>query len=382
MKRSHQVVLTAAIFVVAVTGAIVAIKSANNSKDDAATALPSPVLTVSVTTPKISVLPVTLSANGDISAWQEAIIGNETDGLRLAEVAVNVGDKVQRGELLATFSADTVKAELAQSDAAVAEAQALLAEAREDVKRATELQTKGALTAQQVQQYSTVEKTARARLKSAQAYLDAQQLRLKQTQVLAPDSGIISSRTATVGAVLPRGEELFRLIRGNRLEWRAEVSVRDLNKLHPGLKVQVTPAGGEPITAKVRTVAPLVNTQTRSGLVYVDLPSDNTVRAGSFAHGQFELGTTEALTLPQSAVQMRDGFSYVMRIDEKERVWQTKVITGQRSADLVEIVSGITAMDRVVINGSAFLGDGDLVRIAPTPSSTGVTPSQANRSIK
>lgn len=382
MKRSHQVVLTAAIFVVAVTGAIVAIKSANNSKDDATTALPSPVLTVSVTTPKISVLPVTLSANGDISAWQEAIIGNETDGLRLAEVAVNVGDKVQRGELLATFSADTVKAELAQSDAAVAEAQALLAEAREDVKRATELQTKGALTAQQVQQYSTVEKTARARLKSAQAYLDAQQLRLKQTQVLAPDSGIISSRTATVGAVLPRGEELFRLIRGNRLEWRAEVSVRDLNKLHPGLKVQVTPAGGEPITAKVRTVAPLVNTQTRSGLVYVDLPSDNTARAGSFAHGQFELGTTEALTLPQSAVQMRDGFSYVMRIDEKERVWQTKVITGQRSADLVEIISGITAMDRVVINGSAFLGDGDLVRIAPNPSSTGVTPSQANRSIK
>ncbi|WP_417441220.1 efflux RND transporter periplasmic adaptor subunit [Idiomarina sp.] len=380
MKRSHQVVLTATIFVVAVTGAIVAIKSADNSKADAATVSPSPVLTVSVATPQPSVLPVTLSANGDISAWQEAIVGNETDGLRLAEVAVNVGDKVKRGELLATFSEDAVKAELAQSEAAVAEAEALLAEAREDVQRAVGLQTNGALTAQQVQQYSTVEKTALARLKSAQAYQDSQKLSLKQTRVLAPDDGIISSRTATVGAVLPRGEELFRLIRGNRLEWRAEVSVQDLNKLQPGLKAQVTPVGGESITAKVRTVAPIVNTQTRSGLVYVDLPSNSTARAGSFAHGQFELGTKEALTLPQSAVQMRDGFSYVMRVDDNERVWQTKVITGQRSADLVEIVSGITSLDRVVINGSAFLGDGDLVQIAPDQSDTSANLSQTNRS--
>lgn len=370
MRRSHQVVLIATVFVVAVTAAIVAAADGTDSPaDNTATATAKPTLTVNLTTPQLIVLPLTISAHGNISAWQEAIIGNETEGLRLEQVNVNVGDIVQRGQVLATFAADTVKAELAQRQATVAEAEAVLAEAAGDVKRATELQASGALSAQQIQQYSTAEKTAQARLKSAQANLDTQQLRLKQTQVLAPDNGIISARTATVGAVLPVGQELFRLIRGNRLEWRAEVSAQDLPKLQPGQVVKVTPVGGKTITGTVRMVAPVVDTQTRNALVYVDLPVDNATRAGSFARGQFELGATKVLTLPQSAVQLRDGFSYVLRVSPDGRVRQTKVSTGQRTAELVEITSGITAADQVVATGGAFLGDGDLVQVvSPQPT--------------
>ena len=365
MKRSHQVVLIATVFVVAITAAIViAADDADTPATPPSIAPAKPTLTVNLTTPQVMVLPLTISANGNISAWQEAIIGNETEGLRLEQVNVNVGDIVQRGQVLATFAKDTVKAELAQSQAAVAEAEAVLAEAASDVKRATELQASGALSAQQIQQYRTTEKTAQARLKSTQADLDTQQLRLKQTQVLAPDNGIISARTATVGAVLPVGQELFRLIRGNRLEWRAEVSAQDLAKLQPGQVVQVTPVGGKTITGTVRMVAPVVDTQTRNALVYVDLPVDNATRAGSFARGQFELGATRVLTLPQSAVQLRDGFSYVMRVGQDARVIQTKVSTGRRTAELVEITSGITPADQVVAAGGAFLGDGDLVQIA------------------
>ena len=365
MKRSHQVVLIATVFVVAITAAIViAADGADTPANTPSIAPAKPTLTVNLTTPQVMVLPLTISANGNISAWQEAIIGNETEGLRLEQVNVNVGDIVQRGQVLATFAKDTVKAELAQSQAAVAEAEAVLAEAASDVKRATELQASGALSAQQIQQYRTTEKTAQARLKSTQADLDTQQLRLKQTQVLAPDNGIISARTATVGAVLPVGQELFRLIRGNRLEWRAEVSAQDLAKLQPGQVVQVTPVGGNTITGSLRMVAPVVDTQTRNALVYVDLPVDNATRAGSFARGQFELGATRVLTLPQSAVQLRDGFSYVMRVGQDARVIQTKVSTGRRTAELVEITSGITPADQVVAAGGAFLGDGDLVQIA------------------
>lgn len=367
MKRSHQVVLIATVFVVAITAAIViAADGADTPANTPSIAPAKPTLTVNLTTPQVMVLPLTISANGNISAWQEAIIGNETEGLRLEQVNVNVGDIVQRGQVLATFAADTVKAELAQRQATVAEAEAVLAEAAGDVKRATELQASGALSAQQIQQYSTAEKTAQARLKSAQANLDTQQLRLKQTQVLAPDNGIISARTATVGAVLPVGQELFRLIRGNRLEWRAEVSAQDLPKLQPGQVVKVTPVGGKTITGTVRMVAPVVDTQTRNALVYVDLPVDNATRAGSFARGQFELGATKVLTLPQSAVQLRDGFSYVLRVSPDGRVRQTKVSTGQRTAELVEITSGITPADQVVATGGAFLGDGDLVQIVST----------------
>ncbi|MCS4306179.1 RND family efflux transporter MFP subunit [Rheinheimera pacifica] len=371
MKRSHQVVLIATVFVVAITAAIViAADSADTPANNPSIATAKPTLTVNLTTPQVMVLPQTISANGNISAWQEAIIGNETEGLRLEQVNVNVGDIVQRGQVLATFAADTVKAELAQSQAAVAEAEAVLAEAASDVKRTADLQASGALSAQQIQQYRTTEKTARARLKSAQANLDTQQLRLQQTQVLAPDNGIISARTATVGAVLPVGQELFRLIRGNRLEWRAEVSAQDLAKLQPGQIVQVTPVGGKTITGTVRMVAPVVDTQTRNALVYVDLPVDNATRAGSFARGQFELGATKVLTLPQSAVQLRDGFSYVLRVGPDGRVRQTKVSTGRRTADLVEITSGITPADQVVATGGAFLGDGDLVQVVSLQPAT------------
>lgn len=366
MKRSHQVVFIIVVIMIAITAFIAAANNAGTPPENIPLTTDRPSLAVTVISPKTALLPMTITANGNIAAWQEASIGNETNGLKLDDVKVNVGDSVQRGQLLATFSASTVLVELAQTRAAVAEAEAVLAETRDNVKRAIELQATGALSAQQIQQYSTAEKTAKARLQSAQAYLDTQQLRLEQTQVLAPDNGIISARNATVGSVPPVGEELFRLIRGSRLEWRAEVSAEDLPKLKPGQRVEIMPVGGETVTGTLRILSPVVDTQTRNGLAYIDLPADNTLRAGTFARGKFELGATEVLTLPQSAVLLRDGFSYVLRVSSDSRVMQTKVSTGRRTADLVEIISGITPANQVVESGGAFLGDGDLVRVVET----------------
>ncbi|WP_296591377.1 efflux RND transporter periplasmic adaptor subunit [Methylophaga sp.] len=366
MKRSHQVVFFIAVIMIAITVLIATANNAGTPPENIPLTTDRPSLAVTVITPKTALLPITITANGNINAWQEASIGNETNGLKLDDVKVNVGDIVQRGQLLATFSPRTVKVELAQTQAALTEAEAVLAETRDNVKRAIELQATGALSAQQIQQYSTAEKTAQARLQSAQAYLDTQQLRLEQTQVLAPDDGIISARNATVGSVPPVGEELFRLIRGSRLEWRAEVSAEDLPKLKPGQRVDVMPVGGETVTGTLRILSPVVDIQTRNGLAYIDLPADNTLRAGTFARGKFELGATKVLTLPQSAVLLRDGFSYVLRVSSDSRIIQTKVSTGRRTADLVEIINGITPADKVVESGGAFLGDGDLVRVVET----------------
>ncbi len=201
MKRSHQVVFFIAVIMTAITVLIATANSAGTPPENMPLTTDRPSLAVTVITPKTALLPMTITANGNITAWQEASIGNETNGLKLDDVKVNIGDIVQRGQLLATFSTRTVTVELAQTQAALTEAEAVLAETRDNVKRAIELQATGALSAQQIQQYSTAEKTAQARLQSAQAYLDTQQLRLEQTQVLAPDNGIISARNATVGSV-------------------------------------------------------------------------------------------------------------------------------------------------------------------------------------
>ena len=363
MPTSTRLFLVAAPLAVALAAVLVTL-SVHAAGDKAAASAPvKPALTVTVTQPQPASVPLKIAANGNITAWQEASVGTEANGLRLADVKVNVGDVVKRGQVLATFAADTMVAELAQTRAAVAEAEATLAEAAANAQRARELQATGALSAQQINQYLTAERTAQARLEAQRAAARTQQLRLAQTQVLAPDNGVISSRSATVGAVLPAGQELFRLIRGGRLEWRAEVAASDLAQLKPGLAVSVTPAGGAPVKGTVRMLAPTVDPATRNGIVYVDLAAPGTARAGMFARGEFEVGTLQGLSLPQSAVVLRDGFAYVLRVGPDSRVTQTKVTIGRRWADRIEITGGLDRNARVVAAGGGFLGDGDTVRV-------------------
>ena len=338
-----------------------------------------PALTVSLTQARASSLPIKLSANGNVAAWQEASIGAEASGLRVQELLVQVGDSVQRGQLLATFAPEPVQADVALARAALSEATANAAEAAANADRARAVQGTGALSAQQINVYLTQELTARARVESAKAQLDTQLLRLSYTRVLAPDAGIISSRSATVGAVLGAGTEMFRLIRQGRLEWRAELTSSELGQVVVGTPVTVTAPGGAQLTGRVRRVAPTVDAQTRNGLVYVDLTAPSrsatatgaSFKPGMFARGEFELGSSQGLTLLQSAVLVRDGFSYVMRVGPDNKISQRKVQTGRRLGEQVEILAGVTVDDRLVASGVSFLTEGDVVRVvdASAPAS-------------
>ena len=328
-----------------------------------------PALTVTSGRLQSANLPVQLAANGNVMAWQEAVIGSESGGLRLTEVRVNVGDVVKKGQVLAVFSSDTVNADVAQARAALQEAQAHAAEAAANARRARALQSSGAMSEQEVSQLLTAERTASARAAAATATLTQQQLRLKYTQVVAPDSGVISARSATVGAVVGVGTELFRMIRQGRLEWRAEVTASELARIKPGTKVLVKAANGSELAGRVRTIGPTIDPQTRNAIVYVDLPpslsANAPFKAGMFASGQFELGASGALTVPQQAVVVRDGFTYVFSLNPDSRVTQVKVNTGRRLGERVEVVSGIGADALVVVSGAGFLNDGDLVRNVP-----------------
>ncbi len=328
---------------------------------------PRPALTVTTARPETMMLPRTLVANGDIAAWQEASIGSEANGLRLTEVLVNVGDRVRAGDVLARFSDDTVKADLAQARASLMEAQATLAEAESNAERARSLAASGALSTQQINQYQTAEQTARARVAAAQASVEAQQLRLKFTRLTAPDDGLISMRAATVGAVVPAGTELFRLIRQGRLEWRAEVMASELAGIARGTPARITAANGSQLTGKVRSIGPTVDPKTRTALVYVDLgpapPDVPPARAGMYARGEFMTGNGSALTVPQQAVVLRDGFSYVFRVGADSRVAQLKVRTGRYLKQRVEVTEGVGPEDVLVAAGAGFLNDGDLVRV-------------------
>lgn len=353
-------------------------------KADEKKAAPKPALTVTTVTPQQVLLPVTLAANGNLAAWQEASIGAEAGGLRVSEVLVNVGDRVRRGQVLARFAADTVRAEAAQARASLAEAEAAAAEAANNAARARTLQQTGAMSASQINQYLTGEKTAQARVEAARAQLQQQQARLNQTQVLAPDDGVISARTATVGAVVNNGTELFRLIRKGRLEWRAEVTSSELGRLTVGTRALVTATSGARLEGRVRTIGPTVDPQTRIAIVYVDVrplpgPAAGSARAGMFARGEFDLGTQPALTVPQQALVVREGFNYVMRVLPDNRVAQVKVQIGRIAGDRVEVLSGVDSTTRVVASGGGFLNEGDLVRVNDGPANG--TPATARAAV-
>lgn len=335
-----------------------------------------PALTVAVVQAHSTTLPIKLAANGGVAAWQEASVGAEASGLRIAEIKAAVGDKVKRGQVLASFATESVQADVALARAMLAEAQANAADATLNADRARAVQASGAISAQQFNQYVTQEQTAKARVDSASAQLDSQLLRLKHTQVVAPDFGTISARSATVGSVVGAGTELFKLIRQGRLEWRAEVTSSELARIPVGSAVIVTAPGGAQFKGKVRMLAPTVDAQTRNGLVYVDLIGPvnagaapvGAFKPGMYAKGEFELGSSTALTVPQSAVVVRDGFSYVYRVGPDNLVSQLKVQTGRMVGDHLEIKTGVGPDDKLVASGGSFLSQGDLVKVVPAPA--------------
>jgi multidrug efflux pump subunit AcrA (membrane-fusion protein) len=108
-----------------------------------AAAAPRPALTVRLTTPQTLDWPQSLPANGNVVAWQEAVIGPEIANYRITDVRVQVGDRVKKGQVLARIADDTVASEQAEAKAAVAELEASAAEAKANAERARDLREKG-----------------------------------------------------------------------------------------------------------------------------------------------------------------------------------------------------------------------------------------------
>ena len=380
-KTKKKVWFILAIVIVLLLVAFLLWKSGSSNKaaatekpNNAETTEQKAALTVTVVQPEQQNWKQTFTANGNIAAWQEVVIGSELSGQRLTRVNVNVGDEVKRGQVLAEINSDTIRADLAAAKASYAEAQAVLADAVTNNKRIQQLRNTGAISAQELTQYQTSQATAQARLDASRAQIESNQLRLAQTQVISPDNGVISARTATVGSLAQTGQELFRLIRDHRLEWRAEVTTSDLYKLKQGMNVRIfSPDPAQPaITGKVRMIAPVIDPKTRYGLVYVDLPATQAVRMGMFVKGEFDLGEKPALTIPQTALLLRDGFAYVFIVGKNNRVAQQKVTVGRRLADRVEILD-LPANVKLVASGTGFLTDGDLVTVAKDIPDTPLT---------
>jgi RND family efflux transporter MFP subunit len=360
MRVRPQILVGAMLFLLATTLASMGARESN----DAPAAEEQSVLTVQVTTPQVREWRDEVLANGSIVAWHEAVVGTELGGLRLTDVRVDVGSRVAAGDLLARFDTAPVAAELSERVAALAEAEAMLTEAEENAKRAESLRNTGALSGQAITQYLTRALMARAQVDSARSRVESTRLRLRQTRVVAPDSGVISARTATLGSVASAGDELFRLVRQNRLEWHAQIAAADIGNISAGQPVILTLPDGSTIEGVVRQVAPLLG-QNLAALAYVELRQEATAaaRIGMFVSGSIVTGASTGMSLPSSSIVIRDGREFVFVLEKSSVAAQVQIRTGRRNGDQVEILTGISPEQSVVASGGGFLHDGDRVRV-------------------
>jgi len=317
----------------------------------------------------VAPLPTTLTrqllATGSVFAWQEVIIAPEVGGYQVASVDVEIGDHVKRGQQLARLSSDLLESQVQIARASLMQAQANLVNVRAALGRGESIAEKGALSMADLDTLRANAIAAEAGVATAQANLDSAELRLRFTRVRAPDDGTITARSVNVGQVVQVGTEMMRLLRRDRIEWRAEVPEADLRSVRVGQKVQVTTVEGGTLEGKVRTVAPTVQSSNRTGLIYVDIPNDGGARPGMFARGTIAISTAAALMVPTSSILVQDGYSYAFVVRADNTVQRRRVQTGTVQSGQIEVTQGLTATDRVVASGVAFLADGQLVNPRP-----------------
>ncbi|TPV59973.1 efflux RND transporter periplasmic adaptor subunit [Aestuariibacter sp. GS-14] len=364
MKISSNRVLNACI-------TVVALLLMAGCEEEALTDLrpPRSVLTVETVSPAKAFWPQTLKANGEINAWQKASISSEIANLKLLEILADVGDKVEKGQVLARFDTASVKLDVEQAKASLLEAEANLLYAQKQAERNIKLNQKGTVSDDALLQSEVNAKSAKAKLISAQANLDYQQFRLERAIVTAPDDGVISARNAQIGSVYTPGTELFELIRQNRYEWLAELSETQFKRVEVGQNVTLILDSGHQIKGTVNRKAPLVDKSTLTATVYVTLPQDPNILGGNFASGNIELPPKEVTYLPESSIVYRDGYTFVMAVVENA-IQPIRVVTGQRHSKFVEIFTTLNSTTMFVKSGGAFLVNGDKVEVSSQPNTS------------
>ncbi|WP_231120348.1 efflux RND transporter periplasmic adaptor subunit [Cognatilysobacter tabacisoli] len=317
----------------------------------------------------------TITVSGPVAAVEEMQLGVELSGQRVTSLDVDVGETVRRGQVLLTLDHRLLDADLAQANAALREAEASAALARSNLARAERLAQGQFVSASQVDELRAARTQADARVGTARASRDAVALRRSFAELRAPADGIISRRLVQPGQVVAAGSELLRLIKDGRLEWRAELAAEQLAAVSPGDVIALTARDGTTVDGRVRAVTPGVDSATRTGTVYADLPQPGALQPGTYLEGRISTGRGPATVLPAAAVVLRDGFATVFTVEANNTVKQRRIVAGSRDGDQVVVASGLPAGARVVVDGAGFLADGDAVRVVEATAATPARPA-------
>lgn len=334
----------------------------------------STVQAVSVVTAELTPFNTSISLNGEARPVRDIQVAAPASGVRILEILVDEGDMVRAGQPMARLDTNVALAQIRAAEAGVAEAEAAAVRARGEYERAEAIRDSGALSAEAIEQRRAAAVAADARLTAARAQLQEINARLGGGFVRAPASGLVIGRTAEVGRNVD-GQILFRIAADNRLEVAAQVAERDALALQDGQTAIFTLVDGSTVEGRLRRAPAAIDSRTRTGEALFSLPAGTRVRAGMYVRGLLQLPTRNVIAAPQSSVLYTNGQAYVFALGEDNRARRVDITLGGRDGDMVEIASGLTAGQRIVGAGGAFLTDGEAVRPvveAPARPDTGI----------
>lgn len=187
------------------------------------------------------------------------------------------------------------------------------------------------------------------------------QAQLDQTIIRAPDGGVILKREVHLGDISSNSKAMFTLARRGEMELQAQVPQVELLRMREGLRAEIS-YGGKKATGRIWRVSPEVESSSRLGTARIRLEGSSDLRPGMFGEARIDVGDHRALTVPAESVLGEGGDYFVFKLDG-DKVVRTRVTTGVRTNQRVEITQGLKVNETVAVAGARFLADGDRVRI-------------------
>ena len=318
----------------------------------------------------------TVSLPGTLQGAQQSPIAARATGY-LKRWTKDIGASVEKGDLLAEIESPEIDQQLSQAVAARQQTAASLALAKSTTERWEALRKKDVVSQQELDEKRSAASQAVANLAAA----DANVQRLKQmqgfTRVTAPFSGVITRRAVDTGDLIDSGGKvLFVLTQMDPLRIYINVPQSYAQLVKPGQKVVVTQSElrGKTFAGEVVRTAASIDAATRTMQVEVKLGNrDGALLPGAYVNVSLPLAANPTLVLPTNVLLFRGEGTRVAVVDSASRIHLRAVTLGRNLGEAVEVTDGVLASDRLVVNPSDSLAEGDVVAVAADEAASGAS---------
>lgn len=323
-------------------------------------------LSVETTFPKRGAIKPVVKLSGSLDPVWQADVAAKVAG-RVEQVHAEVGSQVTRGQVLAVLESNELEASANSARGSVYDARAALASAETTLARNKKLYASGAVSKQDLDNAQFARDMAAGKLSAAEGTYASAASRVEGTAVVAPQSGKVVKRYFQEGYYATAGNPLFNIADTSSLVLKINIPEGQIANVHTGLtcKVEIPSLNNKVVTGTITKLADVADLPARTFAAEVTVDnSDGALKGGLFANVYLSTAARDnVLTIPQSAIIMREDQRTVYVVDDKGMVGRKVLDTGYIGDGIAEVISGITEKDRVIVSGQNRVREGNTVKV-------------------